>query len=83
MSAPQSSNGDSYETYYELAADSIEIPEKSPAKRESSAPRPTRHLSARGHFYNLLINILDKMQTSTKNDIRRAKERELQRRSIV
>lgn len=45
--------------------------------------RPRReYVSTRSHFYNLLMDIISVMQASTKNEMRSAKERDLQRRSI-
>lgn len=68
----------------EISYETIEVSQKTPAKRESNtAPRQPRNLSTRAHFYNLLMNIVDTLQESAKNDIRRAKEKELQRGSVV
>jgi hypothetical protein len=79
----QRNDGESDEHSFELMADSIELPPKVSAKRQSCGPRQTRNLSTRAHFYDLLINILSIMQSSTKNDIRRARERELRHQAIV
>lgn len=78
------------EDYYE---DSTEIDitslasEKSNVKRDASQQhyeeypmRPRRQQqSGRQQFYNLLIDILATMQSSTKNDIRRSMKRELEK----
>jgi hypothetical protein len=64
--------------------DSIDVPQKTTSKRaiveNENYYRPRRQ-SSREQFYDLLINIVSTLQSSTKNDIRQAKERELQRRS--
>lgn len=57
---------------------------KIPSKRESiSSQRHSRNLSTRDYFYEMILSILATMKESTRRDIRMAKERELQRRSIV
>jgi hypothetical protein len=56
---------------------------KTPIKRESTMKRPSRNLSTRDYFYGMILDILTTMKESTKRDIRMARERELQRRSIV
>jgi hypothetical protein len=57
---------------------------KIPSKRESiSSQRQSRNLSTRDYFYEMILSILATMKESTRRDIRMAKERELQRRSIV
>lgn len=78
--------------YYEDASDeiilgSIVSNEKSNVKRDAPQHfeeyRPRRQQqSGRQQFYNLLIDILATMQSSTKNDIRRAKKRELEKGSM-
>ncbi|CRK97531.1 CLUMA_CG010919, isoform A [Clunio marinus] len=82
----QQQNDDSEETSFELDADFINLPQRAHTKRESEVSevsRPTRELTFRAHFYNLLMNILDTIQSSTKRDIRRAKEQELQKHSFI
>lgn len=65
-----------------------EVPKRINTKRDVShenypmRPRRQQQLSGRAQFYNLLMDILATMQSSTKNDIRQAKKRELQRGSI-
>lgn len=56
--------------------------EVSTIKRTTDMTFRPRRQSSRAHFYDLLLGIVDTLQESTKNDIRQARERELQRRSI-
>lgn len=51
---------------------------------ENPMMRPRRQQqSGRQQFYTLIMDILATMQSSTKNDIRRAKKRELERGSHI
>lgn len=75
---------DSDENSYDL----IPTDSRFPTKRESSLPleraqRPPRNLSSRDHFYGFIIDILQSMKDSTRRDIRTAREREYQRKSII
>lgn len=78
----------SYDYSDELILDTVKIPQKSTMKRDAPEenrylPRPRREYgSTRTQFYSLLLDIIKVMQTSTKNEIRSAKERDLQRHSI-
>lgn len=86
-SAPRKNDADYYDDSTEIdliALGSSEKPLKTTAKRdapeESYSMRPRRQqASGRAQFYNLLMDILATLQNSTKNDIRQAKKRELQR----
>ncbi|KAG5682495.1 hypothetical protein PVAND_011846 [Polypedilum vanderplanki] len=80
----------SSENSIELNLESIEVKEKLATKRNAPEmnqvyhqTRPRRqNMSPRAQFYSLLMDILTIMQSSAKTDIRYAKERELQRRSV-
>ena len=54
---------------------SVEMPVKTNAKRE------TVYTNSPQTVYELILKILDTMQHGSKNNMRRAQERELQRRS--
>ncbi|CAO1414707.1 unnamed protein product [Diamesa tonsa] len=76
------SASDSEEEYVELNVDSIEIPKYTTKREVSGYNNPLIISSSRTHFYNLLLGVLDTMHSSSKSDIRRAKEKQLQRRSV-
>lgn len=88
QSAPTKTDADYYDdsTEIDLTLDSKgEKPVKTTGKRDapqesySMRPRRQQQTSGRAQFYNLLMDILMTLQSSTKNDIRQAKKRELQR----
>ncbi|CAO1408269.1 unnamed protein product [Diamesa serratosioi] len=78
----ENSSSNSEEEYIELNVDSIEIPKYTIKREVSGYDNPLIISSSRTHFYNLLLGVLDTMHSSSKSDIRRAKEKQLQKGSV-
>lgn len=69
-------NDDNDEDSFEVNVDSIEMPPPVKMKRNTDDKTNMQAL------YELLLGILDTLQTSSKRTIRKARERALRRRSI-
>lgn len=86
-STPIQRDEDYYEDSDEIILKPIVSSEKINVKRNApyrdyDEMRPRRQQqSGRQQFYNMLIDILATLQSSTKSDIRRAKKRELEKES--